>query len=474
MVGHHNCEDIICTYCYEKFSPKNVKMHYRLKHALPEGEKNENKTIQDDIEAEFSMIRNTKKHNAQSGQALDDLMYKFYTERMGLSEQEAKTRSMQNEYVVFDTEDEFEYNVDDYKRYGFCESVKYKGVEADRICPFCHNPLLSGAGKKKMVLISVIGNTNAGKTVYFSSLQKFIANRLMYIGESDAGDYNFFEVGTMLPKATNLKPLPSCSMLYTLKKPTGGDSEGIILVFCDIAGENTKDKRKLEKTAFNLPNSSGILFMIDPTRFAEIARINGESNVKCDDQKEVFTALFNFFHAGENKLDIPTAIVITKSDILQKHPFFRTNEEYAEYVQPKGINEHKKYVKIDLLDKIDAITKKFLEDINESVYINNVEMLFNKRRFFMVSSIGYDPETEGKDGAIMPNRVTEPFEWLMFENDAAYTNFNREVEYEVEVPKLLGLIKAKEKRSANLNFYYKKSENLDARIKEEINRLPEK
>lgn len=466
----YECEDIICTYCYERFNPSEVKMHYRLDENLPREDGGIDED-EDALEEEFSMTRRADHSAAASGKTLDELMYKFYTDRMRLPENDARMNSMQNDYVIFDSQnDDFKYDESKFDKYGFVESLKYKGISAKRICPFCHNPLVSGAGTKKMVLISVIGDTNSGKTVYFSALQRFLSDRLMYIGEASTEDYNFFSSNTTLPQATNLRPLPSCTMLYTMKNPDGERKE-IILVFCDIAGENTRNSNSLERTAFNLPNSSGLLFMIDPTRFTEIAQILGRTDVATDDQHKIFTAMYNYFRTGEKKLDTPTAVVITKSDVLQAHQYFQSDPEKMKLVVPTGVNEHSGCINNKIIDRVDQVTRDFLRSINEGAYVNNAESVFSNQKFFMVSSLGYDPVLMGDNSDIVPNRVTEPFEWLMCENGASYIHYKGAINYEVEVPKLMGLISKKETRTANLDFYYTKDEELRGRISREIRNL---
>ena len=480
MTGSHKCEDILCTYCYNKFSPIKMNMHYRLNdgminplHKSVEEDKSPEEETKTESEFDMCRVRTSRRTGSSSaaravkGKRLDEKLLKFYTERMGMSSNEAQSRAMQNDYVEFDADaPEIDYDLNEWKKYGFVESIKYNGQRVKWICPFCHNPLVSGSGKKKMLLFSVIGDTNAGKTVYFSALQRLIGDRLLYIGGDDSDDYNFFATGTRLPSSTNTKPLPSCTMMYMQENPETKENEEYILVFCDIAGENCTSEQKLKKTAFNLPNSSAILFMIDPTRFETIATIMGKKGESDEEQYKLFTAVYNFFDAGGNKLKIPTAVVITKSDVLKAHSFFSGDDDKNKFVMPYSSDDHANFVSLPIIDEVDGVTRDFLRAINKGVYVSNVDMIFENSKFFLVSSLGYDPESQGDDNAIMPNRVAEPFKWLLFENDAAFSHRSEKITRRSTGITLLNKkldkgifskIKGKEE-TKKIDFYYKKSE----------------
>lgn len=486
MAKRLKCEDIVCTYCYERFSPLKLNMHYRLADGMVnplhgeitvEEEKPEEPETKEQVENEFQISsRRTSRRSAGAvnsaakaikGKRLDEKLFKFYTDRMGMGATEAQSRAMQNDFVEFDVDSpDIDYDATEWKTYGFAENIVYKGTKLKWICPYCHNPLVSGAGKKKMLLFSVIGDTNAGKTVYFSALQRLIGDNLLYIGNDDSDDYNFFSSGTRLPSSTNTKPLPSCTMMYLQKNPETGESEEYILIFCDIAGENCTSEEKLKRTAFNLPNSSGILFMIDPTRFETIATILGKKTNVEEDQHRLFTAVYNFFDAGGRKLKIPTAIVIGKSDVLRKHHYFDSDEDKKQYVLPYSESGKENIVDLNVTDKVDEVTRGFLKTIGKGVYNSNVDMIFDNKKYFLVSSLGYDPEREGDGNAIMPNRVEEPFMWLLFQNDAAYSHHSEKYTYRATGIKLMNTklnkgifskIKGKEVEK-DISFYYRKSE----------------
>lgn len=455
-------------------------MHFRLRDGMFLNEEEAQKAAEpvktdDDDEFEYSITRRSKTQQNVRGKKLDQKMYQFYVDRMKQSAANAQTLAMQNDFIVFDTENpEIEYDEEEYKEYGFVESVKFRGTRLSAICPYCHNKLVSGAGKKKMLLISVVGDTNAGKTVYFSALQKLIGGKLMYLGEDDADDYNFFKTGTTLPKATNTKPLPSCTMLYTPDTPSDKiKPENVILIFCDIAGENTRTSDNLERTAFNLPNSSALLFMVDPTRFRQTMGVIDGTAVDDNNQRNVFTALYNFFHAGNKVLKTPTAIVITKSDILKDHPYFSNSSDNLALLASNTPEQEKAYVDLAQIDKVDNIARDFLNSVGEEVYITSTKNVFENSKFFMVSSLGYNPDVEGNDGVIKPSRVMEPFDWLMYENGAAYARHKESFTYEINgfvLPVLNVRIGYTDKRLADIDFYYKCDEDLEQRIEDERNK----
>ena len=69
-------------------------------------------------------------------------------------------------------------------RKDFVQSIDVKDLEIDGTkmsgtirkfyCPYCHNEIISMAGKLPMYLISIMGPSSAGKTVYLTVLHKLL------------------------------------------------------------------------------------------------------------------------------------------------------------------------------------------------------------------------------------------------------------------------------------------------------------
>ena len=82
---------------------------------------------------------------------------------------------------------------------------------SSRVCPNCHNPLPLSYGKKPVKMISIIGVTGSGKTVYISQLLKHIDEDVNKAGlaafylspnESDFVEHNKVAKNVPLPDAT--------------------------------------------------------------------------------------------------------------------------------------------------------------------------------------------------------------------------------------------------------------------------------
>jgi len=55
---------------------------------------------------------------------------------------------------------------------------KYKNTTTERLCPHCHNPLPASCGEANTKIVSIIGYTKIGKTVFLVSLLEWLAQKM--------------------------------------------------------------------------------------------------------------------------------------------------------------------------------------------------------------------------------------------------------------------------------------------------------
>ncbi|CAG7645718.1 hypothetical protein PAESOLCIP111_05005 [Paenibacillus solanacearum] len=313
---------------------------------------------------------------------------------------------------------------------------RYGVVTKRRLCPNCHNELPISAGKVPSNIISIVGASQVGKSVYMTSLIHTLQHKTAShfnaacmplsaeISRRFRQNYHepIFERGTML-QSTNPNELQEPYIFQFVFKD---NSEATLnLVFFDVAGEGMVERDYLDMYAAHIKNSSGILFLVDPLQIRSIRdriRIKlgdaqGEFANRYDEPREVVISLFENFiaHQQGSKTDIPTAVVLTKSDMLQ---FLQ--EEESDYIRPNSNVfrnvTHKGYWNRTEFDNINGEISRFIEKVDRP-FKDAMDVYFSDTAYFAVSALGGNPVNQQLEGVIEPIRVDEPFIWLLHKLD---------------------------------------------------------
>jgi hypothetical protein len=180
------------------------------------------------------------------------------------------------------------------------------------------------------------------------------------------------------------------------------------------------DQNYLDIHAPHIKNSSGILFLIDPLQTRTLrTKIGLQSGEKTGDftevyaePKEVLIHLFENFIAISEKerTKIPTAVVVTKSDMLSK----LQDEKYLDSNSNMFHNyTHKGHFNLTEFENIDGEVRRFIGRA-DLPFKDAVEAYFVNNGFFAVSSLGSNPSNQKVQGIVSPIRIDEPFLWLLF------------------------------------------------------------
>jgi hypothetical protein len=309
---------------------------------------------------------------------------------------------------------------------------KYDISTNERLCPYCHNelPITSGRGSTK--IISVVGASQAGKSVYMTTLlymlEKYtcqsidaslIAGSSAYNDEIRENQERIFEKNIMLdptPKQ-HIDPLIENLKFKDDKIPA------MTLIFYDIPGEGMTDKEYIEKHGEHIKNSDGIIFLVDPLQMSTLRKkisianreYRGDFTEKYQEPRDIIVYLFeNFISKQSNeKTNIPTAVVVTKSDMLRN----LNDEEYITRNSNIFKNyEHKRFFNLNEFENIDGEVKKFLGKV-DGAFKGAMDAYFSTTGYFAVSSLGCNPQNLQIDSStsINPLRVDEPFLWLLYQ-----------------------------------------------------------
>ncbi|MGJ7910720.1 TRAFAC clade GTPase domain-containing protein [Neobacillus sp. LXY-1] len=312
-------------------------------------------------------------------------------------------------------------------------SDKYSVVTKTRLCPECHNELPVTAGKYPSNIVSIVGATSVGKSVYMTSLihtlQHVTANNFHAacipldneISRRFRQEYEvpLFENGSLLDSTARTRRQEPFIFQFVFKDE---DQAPLTLVFFDVAGEGMTDKDYIQLHAAHIKNSSGILFLVDPMQIRSIREklIHqlGENPGKivgmADEPREVVISLFGDFiaHLDTNKTNIPTAVILTKSDLLnalksEEGEYIRTNSNIFQHVTHQG------YLNLDEFNNINGEVRRFLAKVDVP-FVNALDVYFRDTSYFAVSALGSNPVDQQISGIISPIRVDEPFIWLLY------------------------------------------------------------
>lgn len=333
---------------------------------------------------------------------------------------------------------------------------KFGNIASQRICPHCHNDLPNVIGRSPNYIISMMGNTSSGKTVYLSRLLlSLLKNGLLpnwgltvdiiYTDPNApktrpaiiANLKNMFEGKGSGNKGKNTGKLADatritymCPIIIKLQK----GHENILVTLFDFPGEAiwrlNGDEEPFFRTLMNRinENASGWLFLLDSTTLDPIRQFvlknkdeeylsqeNIDDPTLNADPGSVLLEFSNFFGGG-NQIKTPVALVFSKADMIVR---------YAQQLEDAGYRidagspflgdpPHPNRSKVDLDDLwlCDQAIQKFLKD---DQVLTTARNLCRQYAWFTASATGV-PVKAGQMGSetAPPLRVVEPLEWLLW------------------------------------------------------------
>ncbi|MCL2225718.1 MAG: hypothetical protein FWB96_12195 [Defluviitaleaceae bacterium] len=304
----------------------------------------------------------------------------------------------------------------------------YGNVTTQRICPFCHNSLPQSAGFAPSTVISVVGASQAGKSVYLTSLihtLKTITPRNFPVfctpinnemGRRFKFEYEdpLIEHGMLLDPTQKEKQQEP--FIFTFSFADESKPE-INIAFFDVAGEGLVDTNYMDIYAAHIRNSGGILFLVDPLQFRAVGRKIRLKNALdleldySDEPAEVLSGLVEdyIYKQGGGVSDAPAAVVLTKTDLLEA---LQNDGEYLSENSRIFTNfTHRQFFNLREFNEINDETEAFISEIDPN-FRNALKRRFANLGFFAVSALGTRPES-GRVVSFSPVRVDEPFLWIL-------------------------------------------------------------
>ena len=325
---------------------------------------------------------------------------------------------------------------------GVLYSVKdeFGGETEKRICPYCHNDLPRSAGQYRSYTIAFAGDTAVGKTVYMTTL----INRLQFLddgfksmlmpltaGVSEKYDTYYFTPmykEGLLPEHTHVNEVVE-PLIYEFRvgiNKVNGDNvadQTVTLTFYDVAGDGIKNADYVNTRARHLKYADAFIYMVDPMQTGAAQRLAALNSNACGDyiigRGDAVKILESFFTQDIDFKDKPTAIVLTKSDLLKST---ETSQRY--FSKDSSIYrqcEHKGFLDTEQVETVNTEVHNFF-GITAPLFRKNVDFMFNDVKYFAVSALGGPTETVNVDGADRKKivngipqeiRVEEPFLWIL-------------------------------------------------------------
>ncbi len=385
---------IVCPHCFNKFDSDSVV--FRATHFKEEDE-------------EYCLQ--------------EDELLNRYLERFGLEGSEELEAIIHPQYIPMEKRtyvDEVLISIRD----------KYNEESKKRLCPYCHNELPYSAGRAPSNIIAIIGASQVGKSVYMASLIRTLETTTAHNFEAACMPINsetsrrfrsqyvdpLFIQNSLIESTQKERKQEPFIFQFKFKDTKKAP---LSLVFFDVAGEGMVEEEYLELYANHIKNAAGILFLVDPLQLSTIRYKlqqgqNGDFTSQYQESRDVVVTLAQHFIGNEEngQTSIPTAVVITKSDMLTT-----LTEEEGEYIKANSNifknYMHKDFFNLDEYNNINGEVQRFIEKV-DMAFKDAVEVHFKNVSYFAVSSLGQNPVEGHLEGVIQPVRIDEPFLWLLY------------------------------------------------------------
>lgn len=388
---------IVCPHCFKKFEPEEVV--FRAAH----------------------FKENDEEYCLQEDEALNTYLDKFGLE--GSDELEAvidpKTVPLEKCTYV----DDVLISIRD----------KYDVETKKRLCPHCHNDLPYSAGRAPSNIIAIIGPSQVGKSVYMTSLIRTLETATAHHFEAACMPINadtsrrfrdqyldpLFNQNRLIESTQKEKKQEPFIFQFKFKDTTKAP---LSLVFFDVAGEGMVEEQYLDLYANHIKNAEGILFLVDPLQLSAIrSKVilnqgdrSGDFTSRYQEPRDVIVTLAENFigRQADGKTNIPTAVVVTKSDMLtylvdESESYLKANSNiFNNYV-------HKGTFNLEAYENINGEVQRFIEKV-DMAFKDAIEVHFNDVSYFAVSALGQNPVDGVVEGVIEPIRIDEPFLWLLY------------------------------------------------------------
>lgn len=310
----------------------------------------------------------------------------------------------------------------------------------NRVCPTCHSNLPTTISDYEDYIIAVIGAKQAGKSHYIAVLIDEIINNIgnaynCYLkpeNDETITRYNrqfrdpIYKDKTVLnvTKSAATDPNVKRPLLYTLTFSGGGMGTKVItLSFFDTAGEDLKAEDIMEKHTKYICNSAGVICLLDPLQLPEvrnqILKKNPHTPLPAENNEadglDILIRTTNLIRntlriKASKKIKIPLAVSFSKTDAIE--PLL---DPTSKLLQPSRHTATNNFNVADFYAINDEM-KALVQGWTKGNIPNLLEHHYQDYAYFGISALGHTPSKNIQIHVVKPNRVEDPFLWLLWKN----------------------------------------------------------
>ncbi len=315
----------------------------------------------------------------------------------------------------------------------FCPECNQRSYK--RLCPNCHQELPHTFGECRNYIFAVIGAKEAGKSHYLPSLIEQLKNHVgprMDMLLQPANDFTinryrteFYDplfnkrhiLGTTQSALLNTDiQLPmTFSLSFSGRNLLGVDKikRAITLAFFDTAGEDLKSEDTIAAANKYIYRSDGIILLLDPLQLSRVRdQLPSQTALPQQDTEtsDIVARVARLIQRGrglgpESKIKIPVAIALSKLDAVA--PLLDDQMQINAVTRPGlGFDQSD-------FEAVNAEVQSLIAKWDSEHLLQQVKTQFTSYGFFALSALGAPPNDKGKIKQIVPQRVENPFLWLL-------------------------------------------------------------
>lgn len=337
------------------------------------------------------VFRKKRTENISSYDFLDDPYLQYYNETFRKKKPTYLPRTIDPAYILSEDEKLYERGM----------LVGVRDVEGDhqiateRLCPYCHNPLIRLAGTMKTHVLSVVGFKGSGKTTYESTL--------LDVMETDhIGVLNCSECDNPTVLNDNIPLIRAGQAVNSTQAEEGPfhyqitfnkeHAESFILNMVDLPGEYFNNPNSIGTAGEAIPNSDTCIFLVDLKQLEEA--------------KKVFGTLVSNYRTRLLSGRVNVAVVLYKADQLIKRfpqiPTFLSFRQKRDYRDSAPIK----------MAQIDANSEAIIKYIvQKDEWLGALHTALSQN--IPVANLRWFAAFSMDNGVYAPNNVEEPLLWSL-------------------------------------------------------------
>ena len=323
----------------------------------------------------------------------------------------------------------------------FINSIRCKDcghVSHKRICPHCHMELPHTTGEFKNYIFAVIGAKDSGKSHYIAILidqiKRIIGPNmgLLLAAENDFTISRYadafytpiFKDKKVIDttKSANVDRSVQRPMVYGIRLTGDGlfqknkIKKYVTLVFFDTAGEDLNEEDTMFTVNKYIYRSDGIILLIDPLQLLSVRDALPERTALPDmwtETADILNRTTRLIEKGRRlkpteKIKTPLAIAFSKFDAVL--PLIDSQ------FQLHASADHDKGFDNDDFEAVNSEMLSLLDRWNGQDIIQLAQTRYSEYGFFGLTALGCNPHDTSKIPSVVPNRVEDPFLWLLARN----------------------------------------------------------